>query len=224
MRLTVGPLPPSVYWRRRAIVLAGALLVLFLVAQACMAATASPDGGASGNGTPPPASSPPAGPPLGPANAGMPAEPPTDTEDQPPAPPAVTGDACEDGEMVITAEAERTGFAAGEPVRFTIRIQNSSGRSCVRDIGGDLRELYLIRGTGANKVWSTQHCGGPTGSDERELPPGFETTYFIVFDGRASTTCDSDEEPAGPQVAAGDYQLFARLGTVYSEPLRITIS
>ena len=43
MRLTVGPLPPAVYWRRRALVLGVALLVVFLIVQACMAATARSD-------------------------------------------------------------------------------------------------------------------------------------------------------------------------------------
>jgi hypothetical protein len=224
MRLTVGPLPPSVYWRRRALVLAGALLVLFLVAQACMAATASPDGGVSQEGTPPPTTPPAAESPTAPATAAPPDQPDaTETADPPPAPPAGTGDQCEDDEMLVTAEAERTSFAAGEQVRFTIRIRNSSNRACVRDIGGDLRELYLIQGTGANKVWSTQHCGGPTGSEERELPPNFVTTYYIDFDGRTSTSCDADDQPAGPRVTPGSYQLFARLGTVYSEPLALTI-
>ena len=43
MRLTVGPLPPAVYWRRRSLVLGVALLVVFLIVQACMAATARSD-------------------------------------------------------------------------------------------------------------------------------------------------------------------------------------
>ena len=227
MRLTVGPLPPSVYWRRRALVLGAALLLVFLVAQACLAATASPGQETSGDSSDdpvPPTTSPPLLPPPTAPSTGLPAFPPvvepggggTGQLD----PDAPAGDRCGDDDMLITAEADRTTFVAGDPVRFTILIRNDSGRTCVRDIGGDHRELYLIQGTGANKVWSTRHCGGPTGSEVAELAPGFVTSHFIDWDGLTSATCDSG---ARLPVPAGQYLLYARLGTALSGPLEITI-
>jgi hypothetical protein len=238
MRLTVGPLPPAVYWRRRAIVLGAVLLVLFVVAQACLSGAASPEEPAGGQ----PASDPPAGSgagagPTGPAASGGPDQPDAPATGSPagevpagapsdgrsPTAPAPTGPgACTDEEMRITAEADRTSFQVGTRVQFTIRIRNDSDRTCRRDIGGDRRELYLRRGTGAAKVWSSRDCGGPAGSEVRELAPGFETSHWTVWDGRASDACDGDE-PAGEPVAPGEYQLVARLGTDYSEPLTITV-
>ena len=38
MRLTVGPLPPAVYWRRRAVVLGGVIAVIFTLTYACSSA------------------------------------------------------------------------------------------------------------------------------------------------------------------------------------------
>ena len=38
MRLTVGPLPPAVYWRRRAVVLGAGLLFLIVLLYSCDAA------------------------------------------------------------------------------------------------------------------------------------------------------------------------------------------
>src|SRR5262245_39600595 len=35
MRLTVGPLPPAVYWRRRAVVLGAILLFVFVLTYSC---------------------------------------------------------------------------------------------------------------------------------------------------------------------------------------------
>ena len=35
MRLTVGPLPPAVYWRRRAVVLGAGLLFLIVLLYSC---------------------------------------------------------------------------------------------------------------------------------------------------------------------------------------------
>jgi hypothetical protein len=226
MRLTVGSLPPSVYWRRRALVLGAALLGLFLVAQACMAANAAPGGETAGDPPPTGASTTGALSALPSSPAGDPSPGVVDTsdgegaEDQPDPPPV--GEECTDEDMLITAEAGRTEFAPGEPVRFTIRIRNDSGRACVRDIGGGQREIYLIEGTGASKVWSTRLCGAPTGSEVTRLDPGFETTHFDTWSGHTSSTCEGDQ-PAGPDVTPGSYQLFARLGTAYSEPVAITI-
>jgi hypothetical protein len=227
MRLTVGPLPASVYWRRRAIVLGGTLLIVFLVAQACIAASASPGDGSTA--TPPPS------PPATGSAPDSPAAPvdrtATGDSDTSPAavdagrgaaPPAGDAEQCTDDEILVSASASRTEFAVGETVQFEIRIRNDSDRTCRRDIGGDLRELRLNQGTGANKVWSSRDCAAPTGSNEAELPPGHEERYYIAWNGRSTDDCDGDQ-PHGPLVEPGDYQLFARLGGIHSEPVRLTV-
>jgi hypothetical protein len=218
MRLTVGPLPPAVYWRRRAIVLSGVLLALFLVAQACMSASASPENRSSDEPTGSPSPSP--------TRVTERTTPPsTQSSEVPSATPTASPpdpDACTDDEMLITAEAAQTEFASGTTVRFTIRIRNDADRTCSRDIGGDLRELYLRAGEGASNVWSSRDCNPPTGTDTRELTPGFEQEHWVDWKGLASDACDGDK-PAGEPVPPGDYELVARLGTAYSEPLAISI-
>ena len=225
MRLTVGPLPASVYWRRRAIVLGGALLIVFLVAQACIAASASPGDGSAA--TPPP--SPPAtgsvpqSPPADQTMTGDPGTSPAAVDTGPDAaPPAGDPEQCTDDEILVTANASRTELSPGETVQFEIWIRNDSDRTCRRDIGGDLRELRLNQGTGANKIWSSRDCAAPTGSNEADLPPGHEERYYIVWNGRSTDGCDGDQ-PDGPLVEPGDYQLFARLGSIHSEPVLVTV-
>jgi hypothetical protein len=238
MRLSVGSLPPAVYWRRRALVLAGVLVLLFLVAQACRSAAASPeDGSAAGDPSPTPTAAAPgtADPgrtpaptgtgsprpePDSPAATGDPSGPPAGEGDQlDPADPA----ACKDVEMLIIAQTSRAKFPAGTSVQFTIRIENDADRSCRRDIGGNHRELYLRKGTGATKLWSSRDCGGPSGSQVRKLEPGFVTSHYIVWHGRSSASC-AGGEPTGDQVEPGNYQLVARLGTAFSEPTEITVT
>lgn len=233
MRLTVGPLPPAVYWRRRALVLGAVLLVLFLVAQACLAAAADQDGQAAGepssSSTPSPAPPETSGPPTaGPTEdadpPGLPAVGSEDEDEPAGEPDAELGeDACTDAEMLVTAVADPTEFPAGDTVRFTIRIQNDSDRSCMRDVGAGQRELYLRRGSGADRVWSSRDCIDLEGRDVRELPPVFDTTHFVDWNGRSSVSCENSE-PAGPVLDPGEYELVARLGTVYSDPLAITVS
>jgi hypothetical protein len=219
MRLTVGPLPPAVYWRRRAIVLSGVLLALFLVAQACMSASASPENRSNSEQTP---TSSPSPSPTRPRTTTPAGQQPSETPPATPTASPVDPNACTDDELLITAEAEQTAFPSGTSVQFTIRIRNDSGRACSRDVGGSLRELYLRPGEGASTVWSSRDCGAPTGSDVQELTPSFETEHWVVWSGRASDSCDGDE-PSGELVAPGEYELVARLGTAYSEPLPITI-
>lgn len=227
MRLTVGPLPASVYWRRRAIVLGGALLIVFLVAQACIAASASP--GDEPVATPPSPSAT-----TGPEQdrATVPADLPATGDASTPsaapatgsgaAPPDSDTEQCADDEILVRAEASRTAFSPGEAVEFEIRIRNDSDRTCRRDIGGDLRELRLYQGAGATKVWSSRDCGGPTGTNVADLPPGHEERYYIVWNGRSTEDCDGDQ-PNGPVVEPGEYQLFARLGSIHSEPVVLTV-
>ncbi|HEY8451329.1 MAG: hypothetical protein FWJ70_09320 [Micromonosporaceae bacterium] len=225
MRLTpVGPLPASVYWRRRAIVLAVALLVIFLVAQACMAVAGGGDERSSGN-TPGPdasASDAPATPPSTPEPGGT-APAASGLDGGGAAPTTPPGDQCTDDEIEVTAQAERTEFAAGEPVRFDIVITHASDRECTRDLGGDQRELYLVEGSGATRVFSSRHCDPPRGTDVRTLSPGFTISFsYVSWYGNRSDVC-RDGAPAGDLVAPGTYRLYARLGTAYSEPVVITI-
>ncbi|MBY8873171.1 hypothetical protein K7640_15150 [Micromonospora sp. PLK6-60] len=52
MRMTVGPLPPAVYWRRRAVVLGAGLLFLIVLLYSCQGS--DPGGTPEGRGTPTP--------------------------------------------------------------------------------------------------------------------------------------------------------------------------
>ncbi|QSB15057.1 hypothetical protein JQS43_01350 [Natronosporangium hydrolyticum] len=233
MRLTVGPLPPAVYWRRRALVLGAILLVLFLVAQACMAASASQDGDTAAP-TPTSTSSPPGQPsPPGSPAPDDPTGDPTDPEatedaDADPEPSGLAEDdlgeaGCTDDELLVVAEAEPTTVGSGEATTFTIRYQNSSDRACQRDIGDGRRELFLRAGPGSPPLWSSRDCQDLRGSNVQELAPGIENEHFIAWQGRGSEACDG-AAAAGDPLPPGDYQLIARVGTAHSEPVTITVS
>lgn len=210
--------------------LGAVLLTLFLVAQACMAAAADPDGQPGASGSPsaspsvvPAASpgpvSPSSGPPATaagqPEGAGTGA--PTGGEQIP------DGARCTDAEMLITAEATPATAPAGSVIRFTIRIRSDAERSCVRDVGPGQREIYLRRGSGADRVWSSRDCVELSGSDQQELPTSYDATHYVDWNGRDSATCDGPQ-PAGEQLGPGEYELVARLGTVYSEPVTVTLT
>jgi hypothetical protein len=223
MRLVVGPLPASVYWRRRAMVLGGAILAVLLITYSCSQGGKSPAAGPSPG---PSASSSPAAEVTPSAEASPPPGEVTTpvTQVSPTAQPVLpVGDPalCTDAELSVTAQPLRNPLAAGTEVQINLLIKNISSRECVRGVGADVQELYIVLGT--EKIWSSDHCGALTGTDVRTFPPAHERSYRATWNGKSSVSCEA-KNPSGPVPAKGDYQLFGRVGTDLSEPLVLKLT
>jgi hypothetical protein len=234
MRMTVGPLPPAVYWRRRVVVLGGLLLVAVLLIYSCGSSGKSDASSNSANGTstPGPTSSALAGADIEPSTA---TESPTDAVSTSASPTAEAskGDAapdddvtasidptlCADDEMLITPVPASRQLPAGATLQLTIKIKNKSSRTCRRDVGADLQELYIVLSAGAQKVWSSDDCGGARGNNVEQFTPSFERAYTVTWNGRYSTTCTNQKTPT-----PGEYQLYGRLGTKRSAPVTLTLT
>ncbi|WP_155369483.1 hypothetical protein [Catellatospora vulcania] len=235
MRLIVGPLPAAVYWRRRAMVL-GALLAAVLMITLVVRGTGS--GGAqqpTANGTSSSAGASPAS-----AAAGDPTASPTDGVIAPaseltPSPTADpegegSGDgetdpnACTDAEIKVTAKPTQTTLKRGNDLLITLLIKNTSNRTCTRDVGADLQELRILKST--EKVWSSDDCGGPRGHEVRSFPPAHERSYTVVWNGHSSSACEKSIKrvPDGPVPAAGEYRLYARVGTAISPSVTLKLT
>ncbi|MGC9668172.1 hypothetical protein ACNTMW_16655 [Planosporangium sp. 12N6] len=234
MKLTVGPLPPAVYWRRR-VAVAGALLLLVTgLFYACSGrsgdrpgrnakqpggVTSSPTAASSASAAAPASASPPAVVPAG----GFPAQGGDGGDQQPEGaagsePPAAPSAPCTDAEIAVTAVTETATVPRNSFVRFTLRIKNTSNRSCTRDVGADAQELYL-QDAAKNKVWSSDTCDARTGTDVRTFGPGIETEFWQLWDGKASNAGCVDRK-APP---AGRYELVGRLASKLSDPVAIEL-
>jgi hypothetical protein len=233
MRLTVGELPPAVYWRRRVVVLAALLLAVLALVYSCAGGGGSGGSGTGGgNGgaglargrSPVPnlsdsasVFSPPPGTGLGDDGGGGPptgGNQPADAT----ATPAVTpgpqpSGPCTDDEMAISAAADPSTANRAAFVKFTLRIRNTSSRSCTRDVGADPQELYLQDGN-HTKIWSSDTCDAQHGSDVRMFRPNDVAEFYIVWNGKANNSGCNDGQPP----AAGTYQLFGRLANKLSPP------
>lgn len=220
MRLTVGPLPAAVYWRRRAAVLGGVLLVALVVSYACGT-------GPKSAGSPSPSTSATAAA----SGAVVPAE--LTSPSVAPSPsvspsPAATGDAvdpraCTDAELKVTAKPVSTSVQRGSSLLIYLLIKNVSNRTCTRDIGPDLQELRVVQG--AEKIWSSDDCDPPRGSNVHSFQPQLEVSFNVEWNGKSSTTCSTTQKrtPTGAVPDAGKYQVVGRVGTKVSDGVTLTL-
>ncbi|HEX2774784.1 MAG TPA: hypothetical protein VHN18_20505, partial [Micromonosporaceae bacterium] len=154
MRLTVGPLPPAVYWRRRAIVLGAVLLFALVLAYSCAKSdppTGSPRAagptGAPQNPAPsavvratPTGATAVRATPTGATAASNAAPPPatapsaaaTESAGEPSA--GADAKACTDDEISVVATPAQDTVPPGGSVEITLQIKNASKRTCTRDL------------------------------------------------------------------------------------------
>lgn len=125
---------------------------------------------------------------------------------------------CTDAELQVTPAAESVTLPRGQGTRLAIKIKNVSSRSCPRDVGADMQELFLQQDTA--KVYSSDACDPKHGTSVRTLAPNIEHMFTVLWDGTSTAAGCSDRQPP----PAGRYQLIGRLGTKLSEPIAVTIT
>jgi hypothetical protein len=134
---------------------------------------------------------------------------------------APAGDQCGDAEMSVTPVPAGTAVRQGAAVKIRLKIKNISARTCTRDVGADLQEIYLKQG--ARTVWSSDTCGTAKGTDMAQFPANAEREYEVTWNGRDASKC-ADGLAVGPVPAVGVYQVFGRLGSKVSVPVTLSVT
>lgn len=221
----VGPLPASVYWRRRVLAVAAVLGVLLLAWVALphgdsgdrdRQETSALGGSPSPTGAEPTlAATPPAGDPGraggGSGGAGVAgvggsgAATPTTTT--PPAPP----EPCADRALSLRAVPERPAYRVGDTPVVDLVVRNVSPTACARDLGARQQEVVLYAGT--RRLWSSNDCYPGGSRDVQVLQPGDSASFSVTWSGLSSRPRCAGQRV---RVTAGTYQLVARLGTLVS--------
>ena len=134
---------------------------------------------------------------------------------------AASAGTCTDAEMSVTPVPAATTIRRGAPVAVRLKIKNISARTCTRDVGADLQELYI--GQGAGRVWSSDTCSTVKGSEVHSFPPNGEREYNVTWNGRQANKCTAGLA-AGTAPAAGQYEMRFRLGAKVSAPVGLTIT
>jgi hypothetical protein len=197
-----GPLPPSVYWRRRLVTFGALFVVLALLLRAC---------GGDGDGTlaPDPSTSPSGAAtgvprPTGPTGGTRPTSQPTT--------PAAQVGPCPDTAVEVTARADAQTYSAARRPILTIGIANKGTVPCTRDVGQAAREIRVTSGNA--RIWSSDDCSPGGGSQIVTLLPGAAPLTFNVTWSRkrSAPSCPAGAETAEP----GTYRVTGRFGEVVS--------
>lgn len=198
-----GPQPPSVYWRRRAVVALGLIAVIVII----VLIVVRPGSGASEPGAAATSSAPAAD---GSADDAATPEPSAD-------PTAATdGTACEPADIALAAILDKESYAATELPQMAMSITNTGDADCVINLGSNQQRLVVS--SGEEQYWSSKDCQ-VNGTDQDVTLTAGQTleTPAIAWDRTRSSpdTCDSESRSAVPADGA-TYRLSVFVGDISS--------
>lgn len=239
-----GPLPPEVYWRRRAVagvgVLAVVVLVVVLIVWSVGGADPAPENAAAAGTeetteTPQPSESgdegvddegvdatgepaPPGNGGTGGGDGGAP-NPAADQGENPSEAPASGPDGvplCEDRNLSLVLETDKPTYAVGDTPIFTLVITNGGRTACARDVGQSAQNVIVKSLDGARTIWTVRDCSPGNEIKNVTLEPGAQTTESITWSGTTSSPgCERPRE----RVVAGSYQAIGKIGEKESAPI-----
>lgn len=188
VRNPVGPQPPSVYWRRRLLVLLGLIAIIVIIVLIIV----RPGGENTGNETPTPRDTP--------TNTAAPTE-----EDE----------ACNPAVIQLEPITDATSYDAAVQPQISMSITNTGSVACKLDVGTAEQVYYIVSGT--DPIWNSRDCQQGGEPNEQLLEPNTPlTTQPFPWDRTRSApeTCGTSR----PEVIAGGatYRLSVTLGEIES--------
>jgi hypothetical protein len=190
----VGDLPPSVYWRRRFVLLGSVLALLVLIVLTVKVVTSGGSGPAQAAGT---SSSPTATPTSTARSSSSPSG--SVSSSTPPKP-------CTAAQVSRAAAVGQASYTVGQQPVLSLIVKNVSTTPCVQDLADP--QIVLRVYNGESRVWGSHDCKVQPGTDDRTLMPGAAVRVSIVWSGLTSQPNDCSNRQ---QVGAGTYTLYGSL-------------
>lgn len=221
-----GPLPTQIYWRRRALALGVAVLVIGVIAAIVLvvvkntggsdeAQNANAESSASAGEaapTPLPGENPEVKTPVMPPAQDAPAPTPTPTAAVLPPPVLNEGDDCPDSTLAVKGITNQPQYVVGEQPKFTMVVTNIGLVACKRDVGAAVLAAYVYSLENA-RLWSNLDCAPSNETLVKTFQPGEQVTTEVTWTGMGSAPgCPLPRPPIGP----GTYNLIVQLGNLRS--------
>jgi hypothetical protein len=216
----VGPHPPSVYWRRRLVLLGTIALVVVLIVLTVKTATSGSEPTAAGSApstptthsssTAPPASSTHATT----HRASTSTKPSSRHSSNSPAPQP-----CAPKDLAVQAVAAQSTYHVGDKPVLELQVTNTGAGPCVQDLADKQIELRVYNGE--SRVWGSHDCQIQPGTNPRTLAPHNPVRVAITWSGLSSQPrCAGTRQRVGP----GTYTLYALLSGKTGKATQFTIS
>lgn len=218
-----GPLPPEIYWRRRAVAVGVIVVLVVLVVWIISSVRGGDDtpestaAAATSELTEP---STPSAPPSesgnesgsasssgGSSGAGTSAASTTGTG-------AATAQ-CADQSLAIKATPDQPQYKIGDEPSFTIAITNIGTSKCERDLGSAMQQALVYTLDGKKRLWSNIDCYPSADPAVQVLEPGGQARFTVKWSG---TTSEPGCTAPRNQVPPGGYTVVAQLGGLRSAP------
>ena len=224
---TGHPVSPETYWKRRALVLAGVMLVLILILFACgpkdgkEGETTLADASAGDDASPSVAPQDPSAAPellddpleddASPSEDPSASDEPSDGEEsgdgdagagsgREAAAPEKPEDPCRPQDVVVGfgfAEADREIYGSGQLPAFRITVVNTAEQTCTVDVGPEAMELRIH--SGDDRIFSTADCAGEETRQDRQLSRGVPHEFTVTWERiRSFTDCREGRIDARP--------------------------
>ncbi|ROQ37216.1 hypothetical protein EDF46_2669 [Frondihabitans sp. PhB188] len=212
----VGSKPPSVYWRRRALVL-GALVVLLLV---IVLIAVRPGAGTSASPTPSPSASAAASTKASPAPAAS-SKPSAAAAPKPSATAAPSG-TCDAAQISLKPIADASSYSSLEQPKISMSITNTSTTACALDLGSAEQVLSIT--SGAETYWSSKDCQ-VAGTHQKITITAGQTlkTPAITWDRTRSSTKTCDSSRSSVPAEGASYHLSVSVGAIDSSTTALMI-
>ena len=218
----VGPESPSVYWRRRLVLLGSIGLVLVLLILTVKIATS--------DGTEPKADGPrtpvmhsPSGPAThsssNVAETRHTSAPASTTPASSSKSSSATPEPCNANDLEIAAVSSKPSYTVGEQPVLELQVTNKGDEPCVQDLADSQVELKVYNGE--SRVWGSHDCLIQPGTNLSTLEVDTPVRIAITWSGLSSQPhCAGTRQ----RVGAGTYTLYALLSGETGKATQFTIS
>ncbi|GGF21897.1 hypothetical protein [Williamsia phyllosphaerae] len=235
-----GPLPPEIYWRRRALAVGVVVLVVVVIVGIIVLATGGsgdkPTNTSASLSTSPSSTQLPesidpsqsgvtggggsGGGSAAPSSSGAPASSSPSSSGAPQssqAPGAVPASGlCPDQNISVVLYTDKPSYTTGEKPTFTLVVTNAGLTECTRDVGKDMQNVTVRSLDGTRYIWSATDCSPINTVNNQLLKPAQQFKDTIVWSGTTSAPgCKLPRVQAG----AGPYQAVGELGQRQSAPI-----
>jgi hypothetical protein len=216
-----GPLPSQIYWRRRALAIGIAVVVVGIIAAIVAVIVTSSSGAESKSADEPTAAAAPPTPLPGEnPEVKTPVVPPAEQAPPPSATPTAAvipppvlkpGDDCPDSTLAVKGITGPQ-YVVGEQPQFTMVVTNIGLVACKRDVGAAVLAAYVYS-LDNQRLWSNLDCSHSNETLVKTFDPGEQVTTTVTWTGMGSAPqCPLPRQPIGP----GTYNLVVQLGNLRS--------